>query len=98
MGDFVRWGVAGPGGIATRFAEGMQQVDGGSIVAVASRATERAQAFAARFAIERAYGNYEDLAADDDVDVVYIATPHSRHAADSLLYINAGKHVLCEKP
>ena len=98
MGDVVRWGVAGPGGIAASFAEGMRMVDGGTIVAVASRATERAHAFAERFDVARAYGNYEDLAADDDVDAVYIATPHSRHAADSLLYLAAGKHVLCEKP
>jgi len=98
MGDLVRWGVAGPGGIAASFAEGMRMVDGGTIVAVASRATDRARAFADRFDVARAYGNYEDLAADDDVDAVYIATPHSRHATDSLLYIRAGKHVLCEKP
>jgi predicted dehydrogenase len=98
MGDLVRWGVAGPGGIATSFAEGMRMVAGGTIVAVASRATERARAFADRFDVARAYGNYEDLAADDDVDAVYIATPHSRHAADSLLYLSAGKHILCEKP
>jgi predicted dehydrogenase len=98
MGDLVRWGVAGPGAIATRFVEGMGHVDGGTVVAVASRSGDRARAFAERFGIERAYGNYEDLAADDGVDVVYIGTPHSRHAADSLLYIRAGKHVLCEKP
>src|SRR5262249_13412392 len=76
----------------------MRMVDGGTIVAVASRATERARAFAERFDVGRAYGNYEDLAADDDVDAVYVATPHSRHAADSLLYLAADKHVLCEKP
>jgi predicted dehydrogenase len=98
MGDLVRWGVAGPGSIAAQFAEGMRQVDGGTVVAVASRSSERAKAFAERFDIERPYGSYEDLAADDGVDVVYIGTPHSRHAADSLLYIGAGKHVLCEKP
>jgi len=98
MGDVVRWGICGPGGIASRFAEGMRLVDGGTVVAVASRSSERAREFAARFDIERHYGRYEDLAADADVDIAYIATPHSRHAADALLFLGAGKHVLCEKP
>ena len=92
-----RWGIAATGGIATGFADSMRMVDGGQVVAVASRAPERAREFADRFGIERAYG-YEDLAADPDVDIVYIGTPHPRHAADSLLYLEAGKHVLCEKP
>ncbi len=92
-----RWGIAATGGIATGFADAMRMVDGGQVVAVASRAPERAREFADRFEIERAYG-YEDLAADSDVDIVYIGTPHPRHAADSIRYLEAGKHVLCEKP
>ena len=98
MGEIVRWGIAGPGGIATRFAGGMQMVDDGSIVAVGSRSTERGREFARRFDIDRHYGSYEDLAADPTIDVVYIATPHARHAADARLFLRAGKHVLCEKP
>jgi predicted dehydrogenase len=94
----TRWGIAGPGGIAARFAEGMRMVDGGTLAGVASRSLDRAEAFARRFAVERAYGSYEALAADDTLDVVYIATPASRHATDALLYLAAGKHVLCEKP
>jgi predicted dehydrogenase len=94
----VRWGVAGPGGIAERFATGMELVADGEIVAVASRSTERANAFADRHNIPKRYGSYDDLAADPEVDVVYVATPHSRHEADTLTYIAAGKHVLCEKP
>jgi predicted dehydrogenase len=94
----IRWGIAGPGGIATRFAEGMRDVAGGAVVAVASRASERAEAFARRFDIPRAFGSYEALADDPDVDAVYVATPHSRHAADTVLFLSAGKHVLCEKP
>jgi predicted dehydrogenase len=93
-----RWGIAGPGGIATAFAEGMRDVTGGAMVAVGSRSAERAEAFASRFEIPRHHGSYEDLAADPDVDVVYVATPHSRHAADTVLFLGAGKHVLCEKP
>ena len=93
-----RWGIAGPGGIAAQFAEGMGLVTGGHITAVASRSVERAGAFGDRFAIPTRYGDYAALADDPDVDVVYVATPHARHEADTLLYLEAGKHVLCEKP
>jgi len=94
----IRWGVVGPGAIATGFADAMQMVDGGMIVAVASRSAERAEAFGDRFAIPTRYGDYESLAADPDVDVVYVATPQSRHELDTLSLLRAGKHVLCEKP
>jgi predicted dehydrogenase len=94
----MRWGVIGPGAIATGFAEGMQLAAGGTIVAVASRSAERAEAFADRFDIPTRYGDYASLAADPDVDVVYVATPHSRHEADTIDVLRAGKHVLCEKP
>ena len=60
--------------------------------------TERADAFADEWDIPRRHGDYDDLAADDDVDVVYVATPQSRHADDACRYLDAGKHVLCEKP
>ena len=94
----IRWGVVGPGSIAAGFAEAMQLADGGAITAVASRAAERAEAFGDRFAIPTRYGDYDSLAADPDVDVVYVATPHSRHEQDTLDFLRAGKHVLCEKP
>jgi predicted dehydrogenase len=94
----VRWGIVGPGGIATDFAEAMQHVSGGEIVAVASRSQERADAFGERFGVPRRYSNDDDLATDPDVDIVYVATPQNRHEADTLRYIQAGKHVLCEKP
>jgi predicted dehydrogenase len=94
----IRWGVVGPGAIATGFADAMAQTDGGTIVAVASRSAERAAAFGDRFAIPTRYGDNEALAADPDVDVVYVATPQSRHEPDTLTMLAAGKHVLCEKP
>ena len=94
----VRWGVLGPGAIAGTFAEAMARVDGGEVVAVASRAVDRAVTFGDRFGVGRCYGDYESLAHDPDIDAVYIATPHSRHAADAVLCLEAGKHVLCEKP
>ena len=94
----IRWGIAGPGGIAARFAEAMTLVEDGRIVAVASRSEERAGAFADRFDVAARYGDYRALADDPSVDAVYVATPHSRHEADTRLYLSAGKHVLCEKP
>ena len=94
----IRWGVVGPGAIAAGFAEGMQWAEGGTITAVASRSAERADAFADRFDIPTRYGDYGSLAADPDVDVVYVATPHSRHESDTVDLLRAGKHVLCEKP
>jgi predicted dehydrogenase len=93
-----RWGIVGPGGIAAKFAEDLQLVDDGELVAVASRSSDRAEAFGDRFSVARRYGSYDELAADPLVDVVYIATPHARHEADTLQFVAAGKHVLCEKP
>jgi predicted dehydrogenase len=93
-----RWGIVGPGRIAAEFAEGMRLVEGGEIGAVASRSAARAKAFADRFEVRSCYGNYADLAADPDIEIVYVATPHARHAADTVALLEAGKHVLCEKP
>ena len=94
----IRWGVVGPGAIAVGFADAMRMVDDGEVVAVASRSSERAEAFADRFDVQHRYGDYESLAADPEVDVVYVATPQSRHMEDTLACVEAGKHVLCEKP
>jgi predicted dehydrogenase len=93
-----RWGVVGPGGIATQLAEGMQMVDGGAITAVASRSQQRADAFGDRFGVPSRYGDVRSLLEDPHVDVVYVATPHAQHAATTLAALDAGKHVLCEKP
>ncbi|WP_144713924.1 Gfo/Idh/MocA family protein [Curtobacterium pusillum] len=92
----VRWGVIGTGGIARSFV-GDCTAAGVEFVAVGSRTLESARSFAAEFGIPRAHGSYADLVADDEVDAVYVATPHSRHAEDALLAIAAGKHVLVEK-
>jgi predicted dehydrogenase len=94
----IRWGIAGPGGIATKFAEAMTRVEGGHVIAVASRSADRAALFADRFDIANRHADYRSLADDPTVDAVYIATPHARHEADTLSYLGAGKHVLCEKP
>jgi predicted dehydrogenase len=97
MADQVRWGILATGGIAHTFA-GDLVADGHAIAAVGSRSQASAEAFAAQFGIPKAYGSYEALVADPDVDIVYIATPHPFHAHDAVMALNAGKHVLVEKP
>ncbi|WP_127498512.1 Gfo/Idh/MocA family protein [Actinoplanes solisilvae] len=94
----VRWGILGLGGIAATFAADLPLVPGAELAAVGSRDQKTADAFAERFGFARAHGSYADLAADPDVDVVYIATPHAFHAEAALLCIEAGKSVLVEKP
>jgi predicted dehydrogenase len=95
----VRWGVLGPGGIAHGFAAAVAAHTAGRVVAVGSRSAERAAAFAGRHGIDpaHAHGSYEALVADDAVDVVYVATPHSEHRAHALLALEAGRPVLVEK-
>ncbi|MHC2185934.1 Gfo/Idh/MocA family protein [Rathayibacter agropyri] len=94
----LRWGVLAPGSIATSFVEALQKHTRQRVVAVGSRSLERAERFASRFGIERASAGYEAVVEDPEVDVVYIASPHSEHARQALLAIAAGKHVLVEKP
>ncbi|KIF70140.1 oxidoreductase [Streptomyces sp. AcH 505] len=93
----VRWGVVATGGIAARFTEDVQALPDAEVVAVASRSEAPAKEFAGRFGIPRAYGAWADLFADDEVDVVYVATPHSAHRAAAGAALAAGKPVLCEK-
>lgn len=93
----LRWGIAGPGWIAERFAESLARHGTQRVTAVGSRALERAEAFAGPRGL-RAHGSYESLAADPEVDVVYVATPHTAHAEVALAALEAGKHVLVEKP
>ena len=92
------WGIIGPGKIAGKFAEDLKLAKGGKLYAVASRSPERAEAFANTHGVTKAYGDYAALAADPEVDVVYIATPHIGHAENTLRCLEAGKAVLCEKP
>jgi predicted dehydrogenase len=96
--DVVRWGILSTGGIARQFARGLAYAPGAQLVAVGSRSQANAEAFGDEFGVPRRYASYEALAADPDLDVIYIGTPHPFHAANSLLCIEAGKAVLCEKP
>lgn len=93
----LRWGILAPGGIAALFARDVLAHTRSTITAVGSRDLDRARAFAQRFDITHAYGSYAELLADDQVDVVYIASPHSLHYEHALAAISAGKHVLVEK-
>ena len=93
----IRWGVVGAGRIADKLVADFVHVPDAEVVAVASRAQDRADAFAQKHGIARAYGSYEALLADPDVDVLYIATPHRQHRDISLAAIRAGKALLVEK-
>ncbi len=93
----LRWGILATGGIARAFTSDLR-VAGLDVAAVGSRAQDAADAFATTFDIPHAHGSYEALLADPDVDIVYVATPHPMHAANALAALEAGKHVLVEKP
>ena len=93
----LRWGILGAGGIAGRFASEVPARSAQRVVAVGSRDAMKAATFAAEHGIDRAYGGYAALVADPEVDVVYVATPHSHHHAHAMLALAAGKHVLVEK-
>jgi len=94
----IGWGILGPGWIAELFAQDLARTPGASCVAVASRDLARASAFAERHAIPRAYGDYRELASDPNVDIVYVATPHSHHHQHAKMMLEGGKHVMVEKP
>ena len=94
----IRWGLMATGGIARAFAHDLRLLPDAELVAVGSRAAATAQAFAAEFAAPRAYGSYAELAADPDVDAVYVSPPHPGHAAATITALEHGKAVLCEKP
>jgi predicted dehydrogenase len=94
----TRWGILATGGIAATFTADLVDLPDAEVVAVASRSEESARAFAERFGIPRAYGSWEALAQDADIDVVYVATPHAAHRTAAGLCLEAGRNVLCEKP
>ncbi|GAB2621060.1 Gfo/Idh/MocA family oxidoreductase [Streptomyces capparidis] len=94
----IRWGILATGGIAAAFTEDLRLLPDAEVVAVGSRSAESAHRFAKTHGIPRAHGSWAELAADPEVDVVYVATPHSAHHAATELLLRAGKAVLCEKP
>ncbi len=92
----LNWAILGPGLIAHEFAKALQQVNG-EIYAVGSRTLEKAEAFAQQYDVQKAYGSYDDLLADEQIDVVYVSTPHCNHYQYIMKSLEQGKHVLCEK-
>lgn len=93
----LRWGILATGGIAHAFAADLRTA-GLDLRAVGSRRPEAAQAFADEFEIPNVHGSYEALVADPEVDIIYVATPHPYHLDNAALVLQAGKHVLVEKP
>ena len=98
MDKKIRWGIAGLGNIAHKFAQDLQLVPDAVLTAVGSRNKEKADSFGGQYGAEFCYGSYAELFDSKEVDVIYIATPHTSHRELSIMAMKAGKHVLCEKP
>jgi predicted dehydrogenase len=98
MSEKIRWGILAPGGIARRFAEGLRSVADAELVAVGSRSLERAEAAGRELGAARCHGSYRELVADRELDAIYVSSPHPWHSEHSILALEAGKAVLCEKP
>lgn len=96
----MKWGIMATGNIAAKFAQTVLEMNEPEemLVAVGSRNADRASAFAVKYDIPKTYGSYEELAADPEVEAIYIATPNNLHFENTMLCLKAGKHVLCEKP
>lgn len=94
----IKWGIIGLGNIAHQFATDLLLAADADLLAAASRDILKADEFAAKYNAAKAYDSYEALFADQEVDIVYIATPHDSHAELSIKALESGKHVLCEKP
>ena len=94
----IRWGIIGTARIARKVAVAIHDTPGAELTAVASRSADRAAAWAEEHGVQRSYGDYESLLADNELDAVYIPLPPSMHAEWTIKAANAGRHVLCEKP
>jgi len=98
MSKVIRWGILGAGRIARKFASDLKLVSDAQLVAIGSRSMDSAEEFAAEFPLQYKHDSYEALAANENVDVIYIATPHNLHYENTLLCLQHNKAVLCEKP
>lgn len=98
MSNTIRWGILGTGKIARKFADGLKVLPDARLMAAGSRTAAAAERFGAEFCIPHCHASYEALVADPEVDVIYVATPHSCHKENTLMALAAGKPVLCEKP
>lgn len=98
MVDKIRWGILGTGMIAHKFAEGLRVLPDAVLTAIGSRSQAAADRFGDAFDVPHRHATYQDLASDPEVDVIYVSSPHPMHKEDTLLCLEAGKAVLCEKP
>lgn len=94
----IKWGIIGLGNIAHQFVQDLALIEEAELAAVASRNLDKAQKFGNTYGAKKVFGSYTALFESDDIDIVYIATPHDSHAKLSIEALNKGKHVLCEKP
>lgn len=94
----IKWGIIGLGRISDQFVKDLLLVEDAEVYAVASRTQDKANTFAQKFNVPKAYGSYNELFQDPAVDIIYIGTPHDSHAELSIKAMEHGKHVLCEKP
>ena len=98
MNKSYRWGILGAGRIAAKFCEALCFVQGSEVYAVASRDVEKAKSYATKYNAAHFYNNYDDLIKDENVDIIYIATPHPFHYEQTMNCLRNNKAVLCEKP
>lgn len=98
MDKHINWGIIGLGNIAHLFAEDLKRSERSILHGVASRDIDKAESFGSKFNSAKYYGSYEELADDPDIDVIYIATPHTFHFEHTMMCVKKGKAVLCEKP
>ena len=98
--SLIRWGIIGPGNIANNFADGLKESFSGQLTAIASKNNERRESFGDKYNIDGAlrFSSYDDLLNSENIDAVYISTPHTLHAEWTIKAAGKGKHVLCEKP
>jgi predicted dehydrogenase len=92
-----KWGILAPGKMSAKFTRGIKLLENAELYAVGSRDLQRAKQFADEFGFKKYYGSYEELAADPEVEIVYVASPHSHHYEHTLLCLRNGKNVICEK-
>ena len=92
-----KWGILAPGKMSAKFTLGLQILENAELWAVGSRDIARAESFAKEYGFKKYYGSYEELAADPEVEIIYIASPHSHHREHTMLCLKNGKNVLCEK-
>lgn len=97
MGKKYKWGILAPGKMAAKFTRGLKLLDNAELYATGSRDVKRAKDFAEEFGFRKYYGSYAELASDPEVDIIYIASPHSHHHEHTLLCLRNRKAVICEK-